>query len=609
MTDRGPWLELERCRRQAEALGNHALARDRASALLDGADAEVRYHVERFVRWCAGRLAAQQESAGDFPGRVEVPLLDRDGTGEVFLASLRVRPAASGGMSREFFASLERAAGCAMRLVLAQGALAASAPDAPVGIRLEGPPALGDMEPGGGSAAAGAALALVSSWTGTQVPAGTVVTGALSADGALLPVDHAEAKAACALRERPQGMVALPPGAGGPEHPRVIRPATLAELVAAVLGPLPASAGPVDIMGSVHRGEWLYKKAGRTAAARALLEHCLGAIRQGRADGADPRRFRREELICLWRIGSCLTHQGDEAGALSYLREAGELAELLWAEQEVAPEQYFGVAGSAAVLLRDTLKYGQAEAVLLRTLQRQRDLHQDRRQQARTMGNLGELWTFMGKFHEAEQILGEALESLQASYPDEAPRELCYLGNCALAAGDPALALQRHDRGLRENLDVEYGREANEVFLRYGRARALLALGQLSEAAAEADRVLESTSADQPFPRQLCLKVRGLCRLAGGEQEAGAADLRQAADPTHAPGALLRFGLATALAHLALHHLDAGDQEQGHLAARQFITQAAPYLDAHHDPTWSKQALAAKDPGPPLRQAIKLFPY
>jgi tetratricopeptide (TPR) repeat protein len=222
------------------------------------------------------------------------------------------------------------------------------------------------------------------------------------------------------------------------------------------------------------------------------------------------------------------------------------------------------------VLLRDLFEYEAAEALLLDNLKRQRELRQDRRELAKTQGNLGELWTFMGRFDEAEASLTEALESLRAVYPDEVPRELCYLGNLALRRGEPRQAVAIYDEGLAANSGVTYGRERNETFLRYGLVRAHVELSELDAAMRQANRALAPLPTHELYPRQLILKFRGLAAVGLGQLEAGESDLRAAAERTYARGSLAEIAAGTSLAELALVLLEIPGRE---LEALELVRQ------------------------------------
>ena len=610
---------LRRCRHQAEALGNLTLAQRWCEQAMAGADAEGRYHLRTFLAWLQARSArrAARAAAGPRVGVVQLSLMDPDGSGQAFLATLQAveqAPVAQPRWGAGFARALEQGEAVALDLLLRAGLPSAAPANRPI-LRFRGPPGLELMRVDGASAGAAAALALVSAWTGLPVPREVVVAGTVGAGGEVLPCQEIQAKVSCAVRELGAAARVLVPPRTELSGARPV--SSVAELVAEVLGELPAGSGAVDIEGTVALGEHLYAKAGRPAAASAALTVALDAIHHQRALGDDARHLRREELTCLWRLGSIRTHQGDVTAALALLHEGRALAEQLWDEQEVEPADYFGLAGTLAVLLRDTLRHGEAEALLLRTLDEQRSLRQTRRAQARTLGNLGELWTILGEHARAEQALTEALAMVEHSYPDEVPRELCYLGNLELSRGAPDAALARYDQGLSHNLAVQYGALENEAFLRHGRARALLQLGRPEEAEQEADRVLALMPAQRPYPRQLSLQVRGVARLESKDMDAGYHDLREAADTTHVHGALLRFGVATALAVLSDRLLQAGQRTEAVQAAADFVALAAELLDAHHDPGWSTHMLQLLEGqgadtetlAAALSRAAALFPY
>jgi len=342
--------------------------------------------------------------------------------------------------------------------------------------------------------------------------------------------------------------------------------------------------GAVDIEGTVRLGVELYEKRGDFAFAAQVLQVALEAIDEAR-QGGDAGALRTEELTAAWRLGSALIHQGQTTEAEAILARAGTLAETLWDAGELDPRVYLGFRGNLAVLMRDTFRPVEAEALLRENLTLQRRLRQDKREQAKTLGNLGELLTFSDRFQEAEQTLEQALELIRATYPEEVPRELCYLGNLHLRRQEPELALEIFSQGLWANRGVQHGREANEAFLRLGTVRALGQLGRHRGAVAEADRALAPLSPGRPYPGALIRKHRGVALLAAGELAAGREALLEAADVSHVRGGLLRFGVSTALGELAIHLLQTERHQDDAARARRAavrlagIARLAPGLD------------------------------
>ncbi len=598
---------LAAARHQAEALGNLVRGLELIAEAYPRVEPEERLHLRRLAGWIGGRLeeshapellrerlalppplAALLPSSPPAPptsgelGVATAVLVDADASGEAFLASLVVepegaaRPAASASAGAAL--ALERAERAVLRLLAGRGTLR------PVGyqLRWRGPPALERAAVEGASAGAAAALALFSFWSGLPVPPDLAVSAALAEDGRLLPVAAEEAKQRAALRERPRLRALLLPGSGAAGDARVRRVATLEVLLEEVFGPNAAprgGRGALDVTAAVRLGVELYERRGRFAAAHEVLSSALEAL-EGQRRAGRITTPRSDELLALWRAGSSLVHLGDPAGAAALLGRAAALGEELWAAGEVNPQLYLGVRGNLAVLLRDLRRFDEASALLEASLALQRQLRQDAREQARTLGNLGELWTLRGDFPRAEAALREALARLEQAYPDEVPRELCYLGNLALRRGDPGEAAELYRSGLEANREVTCGRPVNEAFLRYGLARALLASGLALEAQEQAARALAPLPRHEPYPRQLILKVRGLAELALGRDEARAT-LLEAADLSFARGALARFGFSAARAELALHLLRAGAPARGEVGeqASAFAAASAELLD------------------------------
>jgi tetratricopeptide (TPR) repeat protein len=637
---------------QAQVLGNLVRALELVVAAHGEAEVELRFHLRNIARWIGQRLEPHHDPEGlarriNLPddlavlvtgaprlprdedaepgvGVVEALLLDSDISGEAYLARVAVELAPPGqrwlpdGVGPEFAEALGRAQRLVFQLLLRQGRFR---PDPAIwgqcGFRLEGPPATRRLATDGGSVAAAAAVAVCSRWLERPVPAGVVVTGCLGPDGAVLPVSGLEAKVRCALRERPRlRMVVVPANGASFDDGRVRAVSDLEQLLAAVFGAELFREAPergIDVEGTLRLGLELYEKAGSFVVAQDVLQIVLEAIAHRRQRENNPRLFRVEQFVALWRAASCLVHLGDPDRARPLFEQASALGEELWEAREIDPKAYLGCRGNLAVLLRDLLEYEAAEQLLLGNLELQRTLRQDRREAAKTLGNLGELWTFAGRYDKAEAVLLEALDALRSVYPDEVPRELCYLGNLELRRGCPLQALACYTEGLQANVGVTYGQARNEAFLRYGLMRAQLALGQPAEAVREADRMLPGLSPTELYPRQLILKVRGLALLALGQGAAGERELERAADLTHASGPLARLAAGTALAELAIHLLDVPErQEEAVRLARGFLESGGslterlcPDLERHvGERPLDTAALAAA-----LRQALVRFPY
>ena len=568
-----PWLA--RVRHQAEVLGNTVRAMELVHQAQAGADPELRFHLGEYERWL--RQDHREPGAGE---GVLALLLDVDHSGEGFVARLSLEPRTELHRSplppdcgAAFAEAVERAGAALMHTLWRRGLFSpASSLLSDQRFVLRGAAAARHWVKDGGSIGAAAAVALYSAWTGVALPRGIAVTGGVDARGKILPVGGLLAKVRAVLRERPGVRLVVVPrehetdntdGLAEAQDPRVRGVETVEQLLELVFGAgamAARAAGPVDIEGTVRLGVELYEKRGSFAFAAEVLSVALQAIDRARVRG-ELSAHRPEELTASWRLGSAMIHLGQTAEAEALLGRARELAEALWQAQELDPRVYLGFRGNLAVLLRDLFRPAEAEVLLRQNLILQRQLRQAKREQAKTLGNLGELLTYMDRFQEAEEALDEALEFIRAVYPDEIPRELCYLGNLHLRRGEPGQALEVFREGLLANCPVQYGQETNEAFLRLGTVRALAALGRHRRAVAEADRALVPLSPGQPYPRAFIIKYRGLALLAAGDGAAGCAALEEAADTTFVRGPLMRFGVSTALGELARFLLASGDPQ------------------------------------------------
>ncbi len=615
---------LDRARHQAEALGNRRRALELVRRALPDADPELRHHLERYRLWLQ-----QREAAGEAGPAVLALLLDVDCSGEGFVARLSLEPRTElnpaplpEGCGAAFAAAVERAGAAVVRLLQRRGLFSpATATLADRRLALGGQ-AAGSWVADGGSIGAAAAVLLLSAWTGAEVPGGVAVTGGVDRQGKILPVGGLAEKVAAVLRERPQVRLVLVPEGHDHDDDRVRAVGSVEELLAAVFGEeaLEARAHEaVDVEGTVRLGVELYEKRGSHGMAAEVLGLALAAVERLRQDG-DAEAHQQDELVAAWRRGSALIHMGRTEEARRLLDRARVLARRLWDQGELDPRLYLGFRGNLAVLLRDLFRPDEAEALLRENLDLQRQLRQDKRERAKTLGNLGELLTFQGRLDEAEELLDRALELIRAAYHDEVPRELCYLGNLQLRRGEPERALEIYRQGLRANRRVQYGRAINRAFLGLGATRALTACGRARRAVTEADRALAPLSPAAPYPRALLLKHRALALLAHGHAGAGRQGLREAADTTFVGGALLRFGVRTALGELALDLLAAGGERElsqaRELAARLAETaRQVPGLDPRVSGADALLALASADQADPaaLSDAVRAlcawFPY
>ncbi|MCK5800715.1 MAG: hypothetical protein KAI47_26190, partial [Deltaproteobacteria bacterium] len=432
------------------------------------------------------------------------------------------------------------------------------------------------------------------------------------------------AKISAVLRERPKTRWLLVPKGQRPRDlldPRVVEVATLDEAAERIFGEELLTAGPiagVNIEALIRRGVDLYEKASRFAEADTLFEVALRAIEAHRKELGDSTAHARDEILARWRLASSQVHRGKIEAALEAFSRTSELAEALWEKDAIEPRLYFGLQSNWAVALRDAWRYDEADALLTAILGEERRLRVGARELARTLGNRGELRTFAGRFENARVDLRASLEALRQAYPDEIPRALYTLGNLELASGNANAARRHYDAGLTRNKATQTGAARNEVFLRYGRARAYLAEGNAMAAIADCDRVLAQAHGDNAYPAQRLLALRGQARLRLGDHTTGHDDLQRAGDAVGDAGPLLAFGRRLAHAHLAIALLEENDDAHGARVA-ELVEGIAHTMDAVLGlPTDLAPKLRTQASALPqsalalaelLRHTIHLFPY
>lgn len=656
-----PFVALERIVYQARDLGNVVRALElagdawrKASDRKSSTDAELRAHLRDLASWAANLLGSEHDArqtleglrlpssllaslgvagvAPAAPSAVGGPsigllLLDSVGSGEALVAKLERRsglsdqarhPLRLGEAARR---ALENAETAVLRWLAARHRLEAAGLSPDQGFAISGPPAV-EWAVDGHSIGLAAGLTVFAAATGAELPSDVYATGALSAEGRVEPVGGVRQKVRSALRERPTLRLLLVPAGqepAGVDDARVMPVSDLAEAVELVFGDEALERWPesgVNIEALLRRGVELYEKAARFDEAEVVLAATLAAIAARREARGDGSLHVADEVVARWRRASVLVHRGEVEASLTAFAAAMPLATKLWQARTLDASTFLGLHNSYAVALRDAFRYDEADALLTTTLATQDALRVGERERARTLGNRGELRGFAGRYVEARADLEASRAALARSYPDELPRAACYLGNLELSAGEPETALTHYDAGLATNEDVQTGAERNAAFLRYGRARALLALSRHDQARAEADRAV---AAGGLYPGRLALAVRGRAAWALGDREAGQADLLAAAQTEDIEGSLLAFGCALARAHLALALLDEVDGDVNHEAdVAALLAPLRSALSASRHPAGEthcdglKRALAADDVATlraVLHGIVALFPY
>lgn len=359
----------------------------------------------------------------------------------------------------------------------------------------------------GDSLALSAALAFASLWTGIPLPLEMAASARLGPDGAAVGVgslpEKLQALAGVAdealpvrlLVAREQPVEEVPPHVSLERVTDLREALEIAGLRQGLQALRPAEAGP-----------------GRDTCERALHEMMYDAQRQrlepyrrgGDADDAwlNLADRMRRLVTAMERRGflgepASLEARSWLALAYSYGREQ-RLVEVLGPGfdpgrvAEGAPRTFARIVELCDCILREDWAGGAARIAGIEDSLRHLDPHNLLALRGFALGTLGRFWLHnrsaaQGKL--ALELLEEAVEHHRAHVPRETPRSRTYLANALVRAGRAAEALAQTDLALEELERVlagcAYGATTG-MFVRYERARALLALGQPADAAREA---------------------------------------------------------------------------------------------------------------------------
>ena len=387
-----------------------------------------------------------------------------------------------------------------------------------------------------------AALAFYSLWTGTPLPRNVGATGQITRGGDVRPVDDTglDAKLHAWHNQFPSAKArVLIPDQATP-HAWATRCISLAGALA-VLGVTQAAVAPPSLLGDVKT---------RTRA----LEDCCHDVREQKLDrapsidGAGPWVLLADRMRLL--IESLVGAPGapeelDDARlwcALAYIHgtRSHEAEDMLQGVQASDPRRALLAALMRLNNLIDVPAAGEdAMDDQLAVLVAAEPVGPMRAQAVGTRGR------FHLHRHRVDTAIPLLRESVDASPPYERGRSRVYLAMALRMSGAPEGALAQLELGeaeLREHT-LSFSRSYHDqtlMYLRYERARILLALGRPGDALASVDQALRvEGQAGGWWPRMGFLRARAVALLATGataQWEACVAELRslaEGADPAH----------------------------------------------------------------------------
>lgn len=143
-----------------------------------------------------------------------------------------------------------------------------------------------------------------------------------------------------------------------------------------------------------------------------------------RVEGKDEKYAQNKVAQCHHRIGNCYVHLGQLEKARKHHEKAELLLEAL-AYQKLLdpPEERWWFYNSVSVAYTDHYDYETAEQYIKKSIQFKEFIADSRVSLAQSQGSLGQLYTFWGRYDEAENVLKEAVEGMKIEL-NEVKKEL-----------------------------------------------------------------------------------------------------------------------------------------------------------------------------------------
>lgn len=143
-----------------------------------------------------------------------------------------------------------------------------------------------------------------------------------------------------------------------------------------------------------------------------------------RVEGRDENYAKNKVAQCHHRIGNCYVHMGQLANARMHHEKAEQLIESLAEQNLLDPaEERWRFYNSVSVAYTDNYDYETAERYIKKSIRIKELIKDSRISLAQSQGSLGQLYTFWGRYNEAEKALREAVEGMKREL-NEVKKEL-----------------------------------------------------------------------------------------------------------------------------------------------------------------------------------------
>lgn len=133
-------------------------------------------------------------------------------------------------------------------------------------------------------------------------------------------------------------------------------------------------------------------------------------------------------LKVMYRIAENHNHNGKLSESLEWYNKLHEKYDAMKKKGELYTDsEILNIMNSYGVLLTDLYQYKKAEKVLLANLKDKEERKFTDDQKAKTLGSLGQLYTFWNKFEEGENYLKRTVKIMSKMDPEESIRDKVYL--------------------------------------------------------------------------------------------------------------------------------------------------------------------------------------
>lgn len=247
---------------------------------------------------------------------------------------------------------------------------------------------------------------------------------------------------------------------------------------------------------------------------------------------------RNKTAQCHHLIGNCFVHEGNLEKALNHHQKAEDLVNQLFCERKLDPPyERLWLYNSRSVYYTDCYDFETAEKYLKRSIEGKERMYEPFESLAQNWGSLGQLYTFWGRYDEAEAVLLKAVSAMEdtlASNTQEnvaqmepedltkltmdTARDRNYLAMLYIKMGkfEEAKKIFQENLNLIDSVPIAERKPGQLIYVYYGLSNLYYHWGiqtkdntKFQRAKKVADQGLDLYSSGFPYPGALICKFKG----------------------------------------------------------------------------------------------------